>query len=210
MLSANLTAKGMTSNPVLPELAHLHSFRVQKRLYTSHPPMREGRGCLLPIWNHVRESFKKTRALDLCPWRTCCRTGKCWEYSLTWAALPQQEKEETGPHPQAWQAKEAPLGCVGYPGGSVGKESTRNGWIPGSGRSLGKGMVTNSSIAWSIPGRILAWKIPRTDETGRLYRPRGCKESDRTEHREIEIWAGGRKSQRTSFCPKRVLKKEIQ
>ena len=61
-------------------------------------------------------------------------------------------------------------------GGSLGQEDL-----------LEKEMVTNSSIAWSIPGRILAWKIPRTDETGRLYRPRGCKESDRTEHREIEI-----------------------
>ena len=47
---------------------------------------------------------------------------------------------------------------------------------------LEKEIVTKSSIAWSIRGGILAWKIPRTEETGRLYHPRGCKESDRTEH----------------------------
>ena len=33
-------------------------------------------------------------------------------------------------------------------------------------------MATHSSI--------LAWEIPRTEETARLYSPWGCKESDRT------------------------------
>ena len=35
---------------------------------------------------------------------------------------------------------------------------------------LEKGIATHSSI--------LAWKIPRTGEPGRLYSPRGCVESD--------------------------------
>ena len=34
------------------------------------------------------------------------------------------------------------------------------GWIPGSERSPGEGMATHSSI--------LAWEIPRTEESGRL------------------------------------------
>ena len=35
------------------------------------------------------------------------------------------------------------------------------GWIPGSGRSLGKGMATHSSIlAWRIPGtKEGAWRV---------------------------------------------------
>ena len=49
-------------------------------------------------------------------------------------------------------------------GGSDGKESACNagnlGSIPGLGRSLDKGMATNSSI--------LAWKIPWTEEPGGL------------------------------------------
>ena len=49
-------------------------------------------------------------------------------------------------------------------GGSDGKESTYSagdqGWIPRSGRSLGKEMVTHSSI--------LAWRIPCTEELGGL------------------------------------------
>ena len=49
-------------------------------------------------------------------------------------------------------------------GGSVGKESACNagdlGSIPGLGRSLEKGMATHSSI--------LAWRIPQTEELGRL------------------------------------------
>ena len=189
MLSANLIAKGMTSKPVLPELAHLHSFRVQKRQYASRPPMREGRGCLILIWNHVRESFRKTRALDLCPWRTCCRTGKCWDYSLAWAALPQQEKEETGPHPQVWQAKDAPLGCVGYPGGSAGKESTGNGWISGLGRSLGKGNGNQVQYCLEYSRRDSCLENP-TDRGDRQALPskglQRVRQDWASEHSEIE------------------------
>ena len=46
------------------------------------------------------------------------------------------------------------------------------GLIPGSERSLKEEMATHSSI--------LAWRIPRTEEPGRL-RSIGHKESDRTE-----------------------------
>ena len=47
------------------------------------------------------------------------------------------------------------------------------GLIPGLGRFPGKGNGTNSSI--------LPWKIPWTEETGRLYSPRGHKELAMTE-----------------------------
>ena len=47
------------------------------------------------------------------------------------------------------------------------------GSIPGSGGSPGKG---NGN-----PLHILTWKIPWTEEPGRLYSPWGCKESDATE-----------------------------
>ena len=60
--------------------------------------------------------------------------------------------------------------CAAFLGGSDGKQSACNigdpGLIPGSGRSLGqedpleKGMVTHSSI--------LAWRIPWTEEPGRI------------------------------------------
>ena len=54
--------------------------------------------------------------------------------------------------------------CMGFPGGSEGKESACNvgdrGLIPWSGRSPAKEMATHSSI--------LAWKIPRTEEPGGL------------------------------------------
>ena len=53
---------------------------------------------------------------------------------------------------------------LGFPGGSVSKESACNvgnlGLIPGAGRSPGGGMASHSSI--------LAWRIPRTVEPGRL------------------------------------------
>ena len=53
---------------------------------------------------------------------------------------------------------------VGFPHGSDGKESASNardpGSIPGSEDPLEKGMATNSSI--------LAWRIPWTEEPGRL------------------------------------------
>ena len=56
---------------------------------------------------------------------------------------------------------------IGFPGGSVGKESTCSagnagdtGLILGSGRSLEKGMATHSNIH--------AWRIPWTEEPGGL------------------------------------------
>ena len=53
---------------------------------------------------------------------------------------------------------------MGFPGGSGGKAPACNagdpGSILGSGRSPGEVMATHSST--------LAWKIPRTEETGRL------------------------------------------
>ena len=53
---------------------------------------------------------------------------------------------------------------MGFPGGSVGKESACHagdlGLIPGSGRSPGEEMTTHSSI--------LAWEISRTEEPGGL------------------------------------------
>ena len=64
----------------------------------------------------------------------------------------------------------------GFPGFSVGKESTQNardvGSISGSGRSLGKEMATHSSI--------FAWEITWTEEPG-VYSPWGCIELDITE-----------------------------
>jgi len=51
-----------------------------------------------------------------------------------------------------------------FPGGSDGKASAYNagvpGLIPGLGRSSGEGKATHSST--------LAWKIPWTEEHGRL------------------------------------------
>ena len=56
------------------------------------------------------------------------------------------------------------IGQTGFPGGSDGKESPCNvgelGSILGLGRSLEKGMATYFSI--------LAWRIPWTEESGRL------------------------------------------
>ena len=48
------------------------------------------------------------------------------------------------------------------------------GLIPGLGRSPGEGNVN--------PLSILAWKIPWTEEAGRLHSPRVRKELDTTEH----------------------------
>ena len=57
-----------------------------------------------------------------------------------------------------------PLGPEGFPGGSDSKESACNagdlGLIPGSEDPLEKGMATHSGI--------LAWRIPWTEEPGRL------------------------------------------
>ena len=56
------------------------------------------------------------------------------------------------------------LSWYSFPGGSDGKESTCNvgdlGSIPGLERPLEEGMATHSSI--------LAWRIQRTEEPGRL------------------------------------------
>ena len=56
------------------------------------------------------------------------------------------------------------IALAGPPSWLSGKESTCNagdqGLIPGSGRSSGEGMATHNSI--------LAWKIPQTEELGRL------------------------------------------
>ena len=53
---------------------------------------------------------------------------------------------------------------MGFPGGSDGNESACNAGdpdsIPGSGRAPGAGNGTHSSI--------LAWRIPWTEEPGRL------------------------------------------
>ena len=49
---------------------------------------------------------------------------------------------------------------MGFPSDSDGKESGNPGSISGWGRSLEEGMATHSSI--------LAWRIPWTEEPGRL------------------------------------------
>ena len=48
-------------------------------------------------------------------------------------------------------------------------------WVSSLGQEdpLEKELATHSSI--------IAWRIPRTEEPGRLYSPWGCKESDMTE-----------------------------
>ena len=65
---------------------------------------------------------------------------------------------------------------MGFPGGSDAEESVCNagnpGSIPGLRRSAGKG---NGN-----PLHILAWRIPGTEEPGRLH-SMGHKESDMTE-----------------------------
>ena len=59
-----------------------------------------------------------------------------------------------------------------FPGGSDSKGSACNardlGSIPGLGRSPGEGK--------DYPSSILAWRIPWTEEPGRLYSPWGSKE----------------------------------
>ena len=63
-------------------------------------------------------------------------------------------------HPQ-WHLRPAVSTQVGFPDGSVVKNSPGDaGTIPGSERSPGEEMATHSSI--------LAWKIPWTEEPGRL------------------------------------------
>ena len=61
----------------------------------------------------------------------------------------------------------------GFPGNSDSKESACNaedlGSIPGSGRPLEKGMTAHSSM--------LAWRIPCTEEPGRLHTVHGVAKS---------------------------------
>ena len=67
---------------------------------------------------------------------------------------------------------------TGFPGGSDGKESACNegdlSSIPGSGRSLEKGMATHSSI--------LAWRISWTEGPGRLQFHRVTKGRTKLSH----------------------------
>ena len=75
--------------------------------------------------------------------------------------------------------KERDIGCymlpLGFPHSSVNKESACNagdlGSIPGLGRSPGKEMAIHFSI--------LTWRIPQTEEAGRLQ-PVGSQELDMT------------------------------
>ena len=66
---------------------------------------------------------------------------------------------------------------MGFLDGSDSKESACNtgdpGSIPGLGNPLEKKMVIHFST--------IAWKIPWTEELGRLYSPWGPEESDTTE-----------------------------
>ena len=70
----------------------------------------------------------------------------------------------------------------GFPGGSDHKQSTCNegdlGSIPGSERSPGEGTAAHS--------RNLAWRIPWTEEPGRLQ-SMGRKESDMTERLSLHL-----------------------
>ena len=74
---------------------------------------------------------------------------------------------------------------MGFPGSSDGKASSYNegdlGSIPGLGRSLEKEMATHSSI--------LAWRIPWTEEPGRLQST-GSQESDTTERLHFHFLSG--------------------
>ena len=71
------------------------------------------------------------------------------------------------------------LDVIGFPAGSLGKEPAWNagdaedmGSLPELGRPLMPGTATHSNI--------LAWRIPWTEEPGRLQSI-NCKESDTTE-----------------------------
>ena len=80
------------------------------------------------------------------------------------------------PSPRIKENNTHELICLGLPWRLSGKESPCQagdlGSIPGSGRSLGEGNGTHSSI--------LAWRVPWTEEPGRLH-SMDCKESDMIE-----------------------------
>ena len=68
------------------------------------------------------------------------------------------------------------FGFHGFPGGSYGKASTCNAGdpasIPGLGRSSGEGNSNPLQYSWekamATHSSTLAWKIPWTEEPGRL------------------------------------------
>ena len=64
----------------------------------------------------------------------------------------------------------------------------QDSWVqsPGWNDPLEKEMATRSSI--------LAWRIPWTEEPGRLHSPWGCKETDTTEHLTLPFF-------RAQICP---------
>ena len=73
-------------------------------------------------------------------------------------------------HPAPWASQVA----LGVKNSLANTGDVRDsGSVPGSGRPLEKEMATHFSI--------LAWKMPWTEEPGRLH-PWGGKELDKTEH----------------------------
>ena len=80
-------------------------------------------------------------------------------------ALSKDQGVCSGPIPENLH----PFPKMGFPGGSDNKESTCNagelGLIPGLGKAPGEGTATHSSI--------LAWRIPWTEEPGRLHTVHG-------------------------------------
>ena len=110
------------------------------------------------------------------PWTVAHQVSLSMGFSRQeyWSGLPFPSPEDApDPWVELWsptlQADSLPFELQykrhwGFPGGSDGKASACNagdqGLIPGSGRSLEKEMATHSST--------LAWKIPRTEEPGRL------------------------------------------
>ena len=76
----------------------------------------------------------------------------------------------------------------GFPDGSAGKESAFSAgdtgdWGSNPGLdSLEEEIATHPSI--------LAWKIPWTEEPGRLYSPKCHRESDKTEHQSTSFYQG--------------------
>ena len=73
---------------------------------------------------------------------------------------------------------------MGFPGGTSGKEhaSMQETWVQSLGWEdlLEKGMASHSSI--------LAWRIPRTEEPGKLFSPWSHKESYTTEQLSFSLF----------------------